>query len=653
MIESQVRAEYDFDAQPGSGELSIKANEILTVVRDGIDGGWMEGRNAKGQLGLFPESYVSRISPSPAPASAPPSTAPPPLPATVSNLPSYSVPPGEGWDDYPMPSFPPPQKVSPHQQQSVPPPSHASTRYDDDFDDDWTDEDEEQEARASISIHEDVTQHPSTHPKHQQSRSRSQSRATATSGGSRTDISTDDEGGLQSHSSTAQTLSTPLRKGTLKEHSNLGVNNQRAVSRSRSVGADTMTSTGHRAGSGGAGGAGAASRMKNINRFSNFVKTGMESYILAASRMTSPAHERHEIIDTPQGIEWAPIQQHYTCTVDNPKKESKLKGLKSFIAYSVTSSLNGIQVSRRYKHFDWLHEQLSQKYILIPIPPLPEKQVSGRYEEELIEHRKNILMLWVAKICRHPVLSKSDVWMHFLTCTDEKRWKVGKRAAEKDEYVGGNFFHCLTVPDQPLDVSMVERKVDNFQRCVRCLDDSVKVMYDRIHETQKRMTGPYKANWQKLAAAFSGLGQSFEMDATPHNQQVTAALKETAHVYHKIGDLHDEQSKNDCEPFLDSLYAYKGLLSAMPDIVNVHKNALAKLRENERLSIEGKLSQSEADKIKQRVDVTSYAMIAEINHQNKERVDDFKKMMHAYLTEQAAFYRNISDQLSHLAKEFA
>jgi sorting nexin-9/18/33 len=64
--------------------------------------------------------------------------------------------------------------------------------------------------------------------------------------------------------------------------------------------------------------------------------------------------------------------------VDKPKKESKLKGLKSFIAYSMTCSLTGIQVSRRYKHFDWLHEQLSNKYLLVALPPLPEKQVSGK-----------------------------------------------------------------------------------------------------------------------------------------------------------------------------------------------------------------------------------------------------------------------------------
>ncbi|CAB3409648.1 unnamed protein product [Caenorhabditis bovis] len=55
---AQVRAEYDFEAQPNSGEMSIATGEVLTVIRTNIDGGWMEGRNARGSVGLFPESYV-------------------------------------------------------------------------------------------------------------------------------------------------------------------------------------------------------------------------------------------------------------------------------------------------------------------------------------------------------------------------------------------------------------------------------------------------------------------------------------------------------------------------------------------------------------------------------------------------------------------
>ena len=66
-------------------------------------------------------------------------------------------------------------------------------------------------------------------------------------------------------------------------------------------------------------------------------------------------------------VMWKPIQQHYNCVVDKPKKETKLKGFKSFIAYSIISSLTGIQVARRYKRFDWLYEQLSAKYIMVSV----------------------------------------------------------------------------------------------------------------------------------------------------------------------------------------------------------------------------------------------------------------------------------------------
>ncbi|VDM84730.1 unnamed protein product, partial [Strongylus vulgaris] len=188
-------------------------------------------------------------------------------------------------------------------------------------------------------------------------------------------------------------------------------------------------------------------------------------------------------------VQWRPIQQYYTCTVDKPKKETKLKGLKSFIAYSLTSTLSRIQVSRRYKHFDWLHDQMSAKYIMIAIPPLPEKQVSGRYEDDLIDHRKHILQLWVNKICRHPVLSQSEVWLHFITCTDEKEWKNGKRKAEKDEYVGGNFFNCVTFPQSSLDLSNVERQVDKFQRSVKTTEDAMRVMQERLGIFQKLFVG--------------------------------------------------------------------------------------------------------------------------------------------------------------------
>jgi len=75
----------------------------------------------------------------------------------------------------------------------------------------------------------------------------------------------------------------------------------------------------------------------------------------------------------------------------------------------------------------------------------------GRYEEQFIERRKQQLQAFVDAVCRHPVLSRGWVWrQHFITCTDEKRWKSGKRKAESrntsaETLTGANVFFVIRV----------------------------------------------------------------------------------------------------------------------------------------------------------------------------------------------------------------
>lgn len=625
MTQKQAKVEFDFDAQPASGELTIKTGEILTILKEGIDGGWIEVRNSKGKVGLVPASYVSKMLLSKnttTTTGGPPPSAPPPLPL-VSNpiIPSnvapaiYELPPTTGppapiktttipslyptipqqqqepsapafdpWDD---PKFVQTSTFVSKNNQNQPPESstdRTAPSFDDDFDDDWSDEDEE------------------------------------------------------------------VAEFTSASHSiNDSTNSSKLVARSRSTGPETCSVTKQQQIA-----TGGTTRIKNLNRFTNFVKTGMEGYILSTAKFNSAPVEQPQIvldarIGGVEGVMWNNQSPHYTCMVTKPKKETKLKGLKSFIAYSLTCSTTGIQVSRRYKQFDWLHLQLTNKYLIIPIPPLPEKQVSGRYEEDLIEHRRSILQLWVNKICRHPVLSQSEVWKHFMSCTDESKWKKGKRIAERDEYIGGNFFSSVNAPDVVLDVANVGTAVERFSRLSRSLDESCRKIYDQVVETQKRMAGPYKANWQKMAAAFDSLGQSLDIGGNQSNNSVSNAIKTSAHVLHKIGEQHEEYGHKHLEQLLDFLFVAKGTFAAIPDVVNVHKSAFAKIRENERYQNEGKISAEDAENIRQRVDVCSYAMLAEINHQQSERDLDFATMFGSFFSQQASFYHNIGNQLTHLA----
>lgn len=141
---------------------------------------------------------------------------------------------------------------------------------------------------------------------------------------------------------------------------------------------------------------------KSYNRFSTFVKSGGEDYILGNKNKSVPSDcQVYVVEESPGRFKWAHNEHSYTCQLASPKKETKLKGLKSFIAYQLTPSFNQIQVSRRYKHFDWLQERLEEKYITIPIPPLPDKQVTGRYQQDFIRHR-------LAQVCLFEITTLSS-----------------------------------------------------------------------------------------------------------------------------------------------------------------------------------------------------------------------------------------------------
>ena len=44
----------------------------------------------------------------------------------------------------------------------------------------------------------------------------------------------------------------------------------------------------------------------------------------------------------------------------------------------------------------------------------------GRFEDDFVSQRLRQLQAWVDRMCKHPVIAHSDVFQHFLTCTDDK-----------------------------------------------------------------------------------------------------------------------------------------------------------------------------------------------------------------------------------------
>nr|XP_014285831.1 sorting nexin lst-4 isoform X1 [Halyomorpha halys] len=386
---------------------------------------------------------------------------------------------------------------------------------------------------------------------------------------------------------------------------------------------------------------------KNFNRYSMFVKTGGESYILGSIQRPVPDSEKVKIIETENGVMWNPISSPYVCIVASPKKESKLKGLKSFIAYQLTPSFNNIQVSRRYKHFDWLHERLEEKYTTIPIPPLPDKQISGRYEEQFIEHRKNQLQAFVDCVCRHPVLSRSSVWEHFITCTDEKAWKLGKRKAEKDEFVGAINFYAIEAPEKSINQYALEQEILSCTKFVQSMDGAVKILVETASDQTKKHQGPYKREYQKIGLAFNTLAQAMGdlPKAGSGSDELTAGIRKIGVTYDEIGKLFEEQPKMDWEPLGDMLHIYKGILSSIPEILSLHKKAVQTKKECEKLAFEQKLTTNKLEGVTRRTDIVSYALLAELNHFYTERTEEVSKSLKNFLSQQISFFQQITSKL--------
>lgn len=534
----QAKALYDFEPQ-AAGEISIWANETVTIINKNVGEGWCEGINSRGETGLFPEDYVEIL-----PASAPPpSMPPPPLPAKYdAGPPAVSAPQAPQYDNG------------------------------DDWDDDWDDDDSNQGAQ-------DMHQQPQ--------------------------------------------LSGPCNYGLFPP-------NRSSLLEAGSKG-DGATKQG---------------TVKRFNRFSNFVKSGGESWLLGLIKPVVPSDEQFHIGEAEGKITWVAGMDPYECEVSSPKKESKFKGFKNYIAYQLTPSFNQVPVSRRYKHFDWLHERLQEKFSLIPVPPLPDKQISGRYQDDFIEHRMAKLQLWVNRICQHPVMSQSSVWMHFLTCRDEKKWKLGKRKAEKDELMGTNLFAALQVPQNSLDPLIVEGKVESFSKFTQKMDEGVNHLYKTSQDQIKKCSKHYKYECEKIASSLKELASAFDLEKSSlPAAQLTEALKHTEETYKHIGSMYDTKLQRYWESLGDVLFMYKGVLAVWPDITSFHKTFQSKHKEYQKMRDEVKLSQEDLEGIRQRMDVVSYATLAEVSHFQKQKVHDFNTAMHTFLGGQISFYEEIVSNL--------
>ncbi|KAF2279531.1 vacuolar protein sorting-associated protein-like protein vps5 [Westerdykella ornata] len=106
-------------------------------------------------------------------------------------------------------------------------------------------------------------------------------------------------------------------------------------------------------------------------------------------------------------------------TVGDPHKVGDLTSSHTEYSVHTKTTSKGYRnpeftVSRRYRDFLWLYNQLHNNNPGVIIPPPPEKQAVGRFDADFVESRRAALERMLSKITAHPILQHDSDLKLFL-----------------------------------------------------------------------------------------------------------------------------------------------------------------------------------------------------------------------------------------------
>ncbi|XP_027544838.1 sorting nexin-9 isoform X3 [Neopelma chrysocephalum] len=592
-----ARVMYDFAAEPGNNELTVSEGEIITITNPDVGGGWLEGKNSQGERGLVPTDYVEIITEG----------------AKDSISCGNSLADQAFFDSLSSNTAQTNSAAKSTNQASIAndPWSSWNVGKSGNWDngnaiDSWATKPESAAGQRNSASNNWEAATAFGHPQ-------------AYQGPAADDDDWDDDWDDPKSAS-------PSYLGYKETEASEAGGVQRGNSR-------------------------AAAMKLPLNKFPGFAKPGMEQYLLA--KQLAKPKEKIPIIIGDYGPMWVYPTSTFDCVVADPKKGSKMYGLKSYIEYQLTCTNTNRSVNHRYKHFDWLYERLLVKFgLAIPIPSLPDKQVTGRFEEEFIKMRMERLQAWMTRMCRHPVVSESEVFQQFLNFRDEKEWKTGKRKAEKDETVGVLIFSTMEPEAPDLDMVEIEQKCDAVGRFTKAMDDGVKELLTVGQEHWKRCTGPLPKEYQKIGKALQTLALVFSTSGYQGESDLNGAITEAGKTYEEIASLVADQPKKDLHFLMETNHEYKGFLGCFPDIIAAHKGAIERVKESDKLVATSKITPQDKQNMVKRVSTMAYALQAEMNHFHSNRIYDYNSVIRLYLEQQAQFYETIAQKLRQALSRF-
>jgi len=308
---------------------------------------------------------------------------------------------------------------------------------------------------------------------------------------------------------------------------------------------------------------------------------------------------------------------------------------------------------RRYNDFAWLHQQLEKHYPGLIIPPLPEKQVTGRFTDQFIENRRSNLEKFLNRTACHPELLQSEDFRLFLEADDKqlkRRREIEKQSSrssigatfgalfESVQQFSSSLTQSTTVPKTPADLEFDEVSV-----YVDGLEGKMQVVYEKTQKLVKR-NRDIAQTMREFSVGFAALADSENGNG---NSQLSTGLSQMSSTVLDLSMESLKHAEKEVTSFEEPILDYIRILGSVKAAINkrnetkqVYDMACAEVEAKEAVNSKTPTDQLAQELVKLRVkmesarkqsDLVSARVLREVQRFKDSKRIDFKTIVHDFV----------------------
>ncbi|PCH35113.1 hypothetical protein WOLCODRAFT_125460 [Wolfiporia cocos MD-104 SS10] len=475
---------------------------------------------------------------------------------------------------------------------------------------------------------------------------------------------------------------------------------------------------------------------RSLNRFSSFVTSGAEAWVLQGGEDAAadpppagaPGHARDRSENASEddggrraggeaerhfveaGPAWRSKLPAFRVLVHSPSKRSS--GLTGpFTVYTLTSIFDApvrahfrsashpdaeveeteqeeageeedeptsITVQRRFSHFVVLHTALSRRLPGIALPPLPEKQYAGRFNDAFVEARRGDLERYINRIVRHPVARYAEVLTFFLGCESDSEWKKQLPYYLGLPPKGPAFYAHVYHPAFNLDADDAQEAIERFTSHTRAVGNGVQGLrgiFGKVREARVEMSKAERLlsysllsliTCKPLASASPSVGDDPEEEDGANARssghvnsdgawcwredcedclRLSKAMQRTAETLQHVADIYDSHARKTQLATHEALKNVAHPATIYAPVIDTHKATLARYQDAVRQG-------QEDEEMAARCETVLNTTMAEMDTYHTQKVEDFEALAKEHLDGEIALYEQILTRLRAARRTF-